>query len=228
MGSFERFSDFFKASNKRWGQISGFSSCSFDHKTTLPSAPIDLQRRLAAVSSQGSDKGTEENTVHFAGVQKQIWIQMALLRSHYVNSIGGFPCNLSEGNSLLKTYHMLGTDKCQAYEECTKWSSYHHVLTISTEQRTAVWYALPPSPDTLRSFEGSSLWLSPESWPWPSEATSLEYPSPGITRTDSLPLFHLPSQTRPRNISSLISFPYCFFPPPAFSKEHSHSIKYMY
>lgn len=34
---------------------------------------------------------------------------------------------------------------------------------------------------------------------WPSGANSLEYPSPRITRTDSLPLFHLPSQTRPRN-----------------------------
>ena len=153
---------------------------------------------------------------------------MALLRSHYVNSIGGSPCNLSEGNSLLKTYHVLGTDKCQGYKECTKWSSYRHVLKIITEKWTAMWYALQPSPDTLHSFEGSSLWLSPESWPWPSGATSLEYPSPRITRTDSLPLFHLPSQTQPRKISSFSSFPYCFFPPPAFSKEHIHTIKYMY
>ena len=39
------------------------ASYSFDHKTTLPSAPIDLQRRLADVSSQGGDKGMKENTV---------------------------------------------------------------------------------------------------------------------------------------------------------------------
>ena len=40
------------------------ASYSFDHKTILPSVPIDLQRRLADVSSQGGDKGTKEHTVY--------------------------------------------------------------------------------------------------------------------------------------------------------------------
>ena len=47
------------------------ASYSFDHKTTLPCAPIDLQRRLADVSSQGGDKGMKENTVYSTGVKSK-------------------------------------------------------------------------------------------------------------------------------------------------------------
>lgn len=62
MRGFEKFAGFIWMSKRGQASISGFSSYSYNHKTTFPSSLIDMPRAMQDVSSCGGNKGRKENT----------------------------------------------------------------------------------------------------------------------------------------------------------------------